>query len=34
LLNERSRSGWSPAMMSQNGSRVTLVFTRDTETER
>jgi hypothetical protein len=34
LLNERSRGGWAPAMMAQDGSRLTLVFTRDTEPER
>jgi hypothetical protein len=34
LLNERSRSGWAPAMMAQDGLRLTLVFTRETEPER
>ncbi|MHB0948473.1 MAG: hypothetical protein ACYC3Q_09650 [Gemmatimonadaceae bacterium] len=29
LLNERSRGGWTPALMSQDGSRLTLVFARD-----
>ena len=28
LLNERSRSGWRPALMSQDEHRVTLVFER------
>jgi hypothetical protein len=28
LLNERSRGGWRPAMMSQDEHRVTLVFER------
>jgi hypothetical protein len=29
LLNERSRSGWAPAMMSQDDQRITVVFQRD-----
>lgn len=28
LLNERSRGGWRPAMMAQDGHRLTLVFER------
>ena len=28
LLNERSRSGWEPAMMTQDGLRLTVVFQR------
>jgi hypothetical protein len=28
LLNERSRGGWEPALMSQDGSRLTVVFQR------
>lgn len=28
LLNERSRGGWIPAMMTQDGARLTLVFER------
>jgi hypothetical protein len=28
LLNERSRGGWRPAMMSQDEHRLTLVFER------
>jgi hypothetical protein len=34
LLNERSRGGWTPAMMTQDGARVTLVFERESEPER
>ncbi len=29
LLNERSRSGWTPALMTQDESRVTVVFARE-----
>jgi hypothetical protein len=28
LLNERSRAGWEPAMMSQDEQRITVVFQR------
>ena len=28
LLNERSRGGWVPALMAQEGLRLTLVFQR------
>jgi hypothetical protein len=28
LLNERSRGGWEPTMMSQDGERLTIVFAR------
>jgi hypothetical protein len=28
LLNERIRSGWTPAMMTQEGQRLTIVFER------
>lgn len=28
LLNERIRGGWEPAMMTQDGLRLTLVFGR------
>ncbi|MBA4072464.1 MAG: hypothetical protein C0497_11600 [Gemmatimonas sp.] len=28
LLNERSRAGWEPAMMSQDDQRITVVFQR------
>lgn len=31
LLNERSRSGWEPAMVDQAGERLTLVFQRPSE---
>ena len=34
LLNERSRSGWAPAMLSQDGVRLTIIFQRDTAGER
>ncbi|MBC7672996.1 MAG: hypothetical protein H7247_11300 [Polaromonas sp.] len=33
LLNERSRSGWRPAMMSQDDHRLTLIFERPSDTE-
>jgi len=33
LLNERSRSGWEPALMSQDGQRMTLVFQRQSAAE-
>ena len=29
LLNERSRGGWAPTMMSQDTQRLTVVFERD-----
>jgi hypothetical protein len=28
LLNERSRGGWEPTMMTQDESRLTVVFAR------
>lgn len=28
LLNERSRGGWTPSMMTQDGLRLTIVFER------
>jgi hypothetical protein len=34
LLNERSRRGWEPAMMTQEGSRLTIVFQREGVGER
>jgi hypothetical protein len=34
LLNERSRGGWEPAMMTQDEVRVTIVFSRRAEPER
>ena len=30
LLNERSRMGWAPVMMTQDSQRVTVVFARET----
>lgn len=33
LLNERSRGGWEPAMMSQDGSRLTIIFQRPGDQE-
>jgi hypothetical protein len=29
LLNERSRGGWTPTLMTQDGQRLTVVFARD-----
>jgi len=29
LLNERSRSGWIPSMMTQDDQRLTVVFQRE-----
>ena len=29
LLNERSRGGWRPAMISQDAGRLTVVFERE-----
>jgi len=34
LLNERSRSGWQPEMLSQDTERITVVFSRRAETGR
>lgn len=34
LLNERSRGGWTPTMMSQQDLRLTVVFAREAEPER
>ncbi len=31
LLNERIRSGWAPAMMTQDANRLTIVFARDAD---
>ncbi|HYD55074.1 MAG TPA: hypothetical protein VEA99_20735 [Gemmatimonadaceae bacterium] len=31
LLNERSRGGWAPTMMTQDGMRLTVVFERSAE---
>jgi len=33
LLNERSRGGWQPALMAQDGQRLTIIFQRDALTE-
>ena len=33
LLNERSRGGWAPCMMSQDGPRLTVIFERPTTTD-
>lgn len=30
LLNERSRMGWRPGMLTQDGARMTVLFERDT----
>jgi hypothetical protein len=34
LLNERSRGGWEPAMMTQDATRVTVVFSRRAQPDR
>ena len=34
LLNERSRGGWEPSMMSQDDQRLTVVFSRRGEAAR
>jgi hypothetical protein len=34
LLNERSRGGWAPSMLTQDGLRLTIVFQRETDGER
>ena len=33
LLNERSRTGWEPALMSQDEHRLTILFQRGALTE-
>jgi hypothetical protein len=33
LLNERSRGGWEPSMMTQEGGRLTIVFARPSDRE-
>ena len=33
LLNERSRGGWEPALMTQDASRITLIFAREADPE-
>jgi hypothetical protein len=34
LLNERSRGGWEPAMLTQDETRLTIVFSRPSDSER
>jgi hypothetical protein len=34
LLNERSRSGWQPELLSQDADRITVVFSRRAEEGR
>ncbi|MFL5845650.1 MAG: hypothetical protein ACJ762_13255 [Solirubrobacteraceae bacterium] len=34
LLNERSRGGWEPTMMTQQNGRLTIVFARPSELEQ
>ena len=34
LLNERSRSGWRPSMMSQDDHRLTIIFERPSDGEQ
>lgn len=31
LLNERIRGGWTPAMMTQDANRLTIVFARQAD---
>ena len=33
LLNERSRGGWEPALMTQDAQRITIVFAREADAE-
>ena len=33
LLNERSRGGWEPALMTQDAQRITVIFARQGDTE-
>ena len=33
LFNERSRGGWEPVMMTQDGQRLTVIFSRETVPE-
>jgi hypothetical protein len=33
LLNERSRAGWQPALMSQDEQRLTILFQRSAAVE-
>lgn len=34
LLNERSRGGWEPTMMTQDAARLTIVFARPSDADR
>jgi hypothetical protein len=34
LLNERSRSGWQPELLSQDSERLTVVFSRRADSGR
>jgi len=34
LLNERSRGGWEPALMSQDATRLTVVFARRSQPDQ
>ena len=34
LLNERSRGGWEPALLAQDGARMTVVFQRASPASR
>jgi hypothetical protein len=33
LMNERSRGGWEPAMMTQDAQRLVIVFQRSADAE-
>jgi hypothetical protein len=33
LMNERSRGGWEPAIMTQDAQRLVIVFQRSTDVE-
>ena len=33
LMNERSRGGWAPTTMTQDGMRLTVIFERSAEGE-
>ena len=33
LLNERSRGGWEPALMTQDAQRITIVFGREADAD-
>ncbi|MCX5768606.1 MAG: hypothetical protein NTZ43_15410 [Gemmatimonadetes bacterium] len=34
LLNERSRGGWEPSLITQDATRVTVIFARRSEPDR